>query len=547
VRFRDQVVERLDLGDAQSVCKLITEHLCASPSSDQLDQFQRDAVEALWDRAANDGLIYEQFNELLLVLNQDRISRAFFDFFLAAPDRPAATAASIPAGVGRYRGFAMLCFGGFRRAFQELRDIPSRQALLETLHPYSRDSKKLEESLKNRGEKPVRIDPIVRDDTWFVGELTTRKLKADLEQMASAQGPILRDPEFRKFREDLEAKADQYERVQAKALHNNKVYLSWDFLDVYIATSMRCEWEFKETHDFVQDVFTARPVRDLHLRYFDPTQCKCANTRDKGLVEGLMLKRASCTIYMAQETDTLGKDSELAATLAQGHPVIVYVPQIRDPGDMARRIRGNPLEYFYRRFLTLKAEEVFDVGECHEAIAGFDPSYRTTINQFISEYEDYKDRQPYALWRARDDRLRESLKYFDKLCGILARAEMHAFDARANILKGKHPLAMQVDLQSGVAVGVIVVRSATKCARALRQLLLNEAEFEIREIDGQDKDDPGYTILEEAETKSQFRVVTRNRKLANSFWNLFGARTSDAEEPTPQVRRRQRRGQHDER
>src|ERR1017187_8527142 len=42
----------------------------------------------------------------------------------------------------------------------------------------------------------------------------------------------------------------------------------------------------------------------------------------------LMLKRAQCTLYLAQESDTLGKDSELASTLAQGKPVIAYVPRI---------------------------------------------------------------------------------------------------------------------------------------------------------------------------------------------------------------------------
>ena len=46
----------------------------------------------------------------------------------------------------------------------------------------------------------------------------------------------------------------------------------------------------------------------------------------EGLAEALMLRRAACTIYFAQENDTLGKDSELASTLAQGKPVIAFVP-----------------------------------------------------------------------------------------------------------------------------------------------------------------------------------------------------------------------------
>ena len=40
-----------------------------------------------------------------------------------------------------------------------------------------------------------------------------------------------------------------------------------------------------------------------------------------------MLRRATCTIYLAQENDTLGKDSELASTLAQGKPVIAFIPE----------------------------------------------------------------------------------------------------------------------------------------------------------------------------------------------------------------------------
>jgi hypothetical protein len=49
-----------------------------------------------------------------------------------------------------------------------------------------------------------------------------------------------------------------------------------------------------------------------------PTQAYCSDRIDKGIAEALMLKRAQCTIYLAQESDTLGKDSELASTLAQG-------------------------------------------------------------------------------------------------------------------------------------------------------------------------------------------------------------------------------------
>src|SRR5205085_5728589 len=103
---------------------------------------------------------------------------------------------------------------------------------------------------------------------------------------------------------------------------------TWDHMDVYFATSMRKRWEFEDLYDFVNGLMTRPELSDLNLRYFDPTQSYTANRVNKGLVESLMLKRARCTVYSVQDTDTLGKDSELASTLAQGKLVIAYVVDI---------------------------------------------------------------------------------------------------------------------------------------------------------------------------------------------------------------------------
>src|SRR5690606_16906049 len=71
--------------------------------------------------------------------------------------------------------------------------------------------------------------------------------------------------------------------------------------------------------------------KPLKLRYFNPTQSWIEDRIAKGLVEALMLKRASITIYMAQKSDTFGKDSEASVALGQGKPVIVYVPRLSFP------------------------------------------------------------------------------------------------------------------------------------------------------------------------------------------------------------------------
>ena len=75
---------------------------------------------------------------------------------------------------------------------------------------------------------------------------------------------------------------------------------------------------------------------------------------------------------------------------------------------------------------------------------------------------------------------------------------------------------MQVNLQSGVANGVLVVRSFYDCARLLRQVLTNKMEFAIKY---QQKE--GVSVLEEKISKCPFRVVTDDEKLTNSFWNFY--------------------------
>jgi hypothetical protein len=108
---------------------------------------------------------------------------------------------------------------------------------------------------------------------------------------------------------------------------------------------------------------------------------------------------------------------------------------------------------------------------------------------------------------------------FRKTCMIIAIAESHNFEKRAQLLRGQHPLSMQVDIATGIANGVLVARSASECADLLYSLLTNRLELEI--IEQKEDDCAGYTVLREGISKCPFRVVTNNERLTNSFWNLF--------------------------
>jgi hypothetical protein len=78
------------------------------------------------------------------------------------------------------------------------------------------------------------------------------------------------------------------------------------------------------------------------------------------------------------------------------------------------------------------------------------------------------------------------------------------------------PLALQVDLGSGVANGVLVVRTEQDCAELLSRLLTNDCEFRFERAR-----EPGITSLLESISESPFRVVTHNKTLTNPFWSLY--------------------------
>jgi len=580
MRFEDEEVKKLDCTNVNDVVILIVEYLCGEKYYKQLSEDDKRLIENLMTKTNKEGLNYEQFNELLLLLNQDKVERDFFKFFF---EKDKIFLDDLKEGIVKFRGFAMLCFGNFRFAYKQLID-KSKSELEEKIKPYLEDKSERIKKFKARPTKMLEIEKIERpDETWYTGELTGGMIKKNIDLLKLWTPPKGEEINFLEFGKQLKKMAESFESANRKALQNTDIYLTWDYIDVYIATSMRHKWEFEETFDFVEKVFGQSFLKGLNLRYFDPTQSKCSNPRDKGIIEGLMLKRASCTIYMAQESDTMGKDSELAATLAQSTPVIAYVPTIK-PQEYSKKIKEYPLDFFKKRLLILDAQGVFNEPDCIKKLQKCDKKFKMIIDDFLKKLNKYRKSQPFSLWFERDNKeFKETYADFDKICKILAIAESYNFDSRAELLKGRHPLSMQVDLQTGIANGVLVVRKAKQCAKLLHKLLINSAVFKIKhpkffnlfpetvkalcnlnrifkekfyydsqektlnlvkgltdkEIDKLEKlsENPqcpdsmrkplkrflleGATILEEKVSKSPFRVVTDNEKLTNSFWNFF--------------------------
>lgn len=489
---------------------------------------------------------HSEFNELLLVVNKDRISKPFFDRFFGA----GCTIAALQGCVANFQASAMLRYGNFIFAFRTLSRIETDDGLCRELGPLYIDRT---DAFDKRPLCLIDIDSIPRDDTSLVGYLSTaqivgeldsclllklacdgadpssdlttlRKATEELSKPDARQGllsiiekfkeknPNSRVVDFREFLKSaagtIQVRHDRMREVQAIAIRNQDIYLTWDHMDVYFATSMRKPWEFLDLYDFVHELMKSTELSKLPIRYFDPTQSYTAERVDKGLVESLMLKRAKCTVYSVQDTDTLGKDSELAATLAQGKPVIAYVPLIEPSKRVEELLENDPTALLDRLRFVLYADERF-MSELNADDANFVEGFKE-LNSFTRSII-FRSIPDQTLIEAFIKRFQVELR---RLANIVATSEQRIYERRANTLKKSHPLGIQVNLTTGVTNGVLVVRTIADCAKLLKSILSNTMSFDI-------EDEKSFYCLKEQISGSIFRVVTKNKKVNNCFWNFY--------------------------
>jgi len=326
-----------------------------------------------------------QLNQLLHLCHEPGVSDGFFHYYwLRVPIWHTYEVEKIPGfspGVvsgelirslahlkwGLYRFYvdALLFFGNIRIAFSKLRTLSERQ--LEDLF----QSKRFDtEGLAGRGPA-ISLVNIAKDNRYLIsemackshgapgggqsdlkafllealathlsaggGKVTVRKL---LEQAFSSKKSQDRQAEFLFSADDIldeeventaqiiekyESVVNLFEVARSGALKNTDYFLSMvNDLDVYVATSMRDRSDFRKMADFCENVFRAPVLRELRLRYFDPTISAAEGHEDKGLIECLMVKSAKILVYCAGKKDSFGKDAEAAMALSLGKPVIFY-------------------------------------------------------------------------------------------------------------------------------------------------------------------------------------------------------------------------------
>jgi len=307
---------------------------------------------------------------------------------------------------------------------------------------------------------------------------------------------------------------------------NTFAYLTIPELDIYFATSMRVPSHFYNAARIVHDLFESGQLEKYHLSVFDPTQSFSHERLDKGLVESLMIARSKITVYNAQDEDTFGKDSEAAVSLAQCHPVVVYIarlfPDDKRLADVRRFLRLMPgrqndlelLEDYVEEFNVpfIEKEKLKTPGPVtKDAIVAHLVEHR--VREILSTFQSDELRAElllngYSVGDSPDTLLDPVFlrNEAEKLIGRLER--------RALIFLQGHPLALQVSPKDGVARGVIVSRDLKEVASVIEGLLSNTLQYKIT-------NDEYCWKLEHESTHSPVRVVTSDPTLTASFWETF--------------------------
>src|SRR3990170_968394 len=147
MEFRDVDLKALDPKTRNGLSKLL-QCLCGEPISIGCSRSSATGVpkecqncqecmnwSVLSLRVKSDTLSLEELNDILLLVNQFPLQQAFFDFFFAH-DKKRITFEELKAGVARFQGFAMLCFGNPRFAYRSLYNMKEMKDLLPKLNRF---------------------------------------------------------------------------------------------------------------------------------------------------------------------------------------------------------------------------------------------------------------------------------------------------------------------------------------------------------------------------------------------------------------------------
>ena len=556
----------------------LSEFLGTSVNLDTQDNASQETAEDLISTIFSSNPSPDQlmaiFNSILVYYGAGPVNQSFFERYFDPLSFGSTEALS--SAIEKYQMDAIRLFPTFSEAFETLNYGDDIENILQPLKPlpvskyHARTEWTLiekidEELLPDLGYiSAQRVRQEAAERTWLIDQLRSlagslksedisavsglsnrlsRKIDSLLRKFGSTIIHGISSPLFQPDPDALEREADRLapkteeelsrmEETQQIALRNLSRYLSADYMDVYVATSMRTEADFVSVNNFVNRLFLHERIRPLKLRYFNPTQSWIDDRVAKGLVEALMLKRASVTVYMAQKTDTFGKDSEASVALGQGKPVIVYVPKLMVGNTVeSEKLFGLKRGELVTRYNKLPDEEDADETMDYEALAAgilrasieerSDLEICNCVRQYWADFDLYSEtqrfdpplREMYRAWldTVINDKAVKTVeaKIRAPLIGALVATSIN-FERRAKVFREIHPLALQVILSTGVLNGILVARTVEQCAGVLEGVVSNKLNLESK------KDEDNYRVIEKL-TGSTIRVISRNELLRNSF------------------------------
>ncbi|RKH44746.1 helix-turn-helix domain-containing protein [Corallococcus sicarius] len=537
------------------------------------------AISALLGAAITNPQAFDILREIQVFYGIRPVSRSFFDRYFKADAFQSMNQFS--AAVQRYQSEAIRLFPTFMQAYEEMNRTNNLEGLVSALKirvlddyrdraPWNRvevidegslrdlgyiAAAKLDQERKEREELVKWLMEmsafIQKNGPAAIAEFKPkrrREMESLLRKFGSrlSHGPM--SSLFSPAPEELEAEAsrlapkDETDRAriaktQAVGLRNLSQYLAADHMDVYVATSMRDDSDFVSVNRFVQQLFEHAELKPLKLRFFNPTQSWVEDRIAKGLVEALMLRRSSATIYMAQKGDTFGKDSEASVALGQGKPVIVYVPKLVVPelGLDSSSLAMSSEESLRNMLRSIDPEEVSPTMD-QEALLGAILNRRLAAASsaqigltVAKHWADFgldgeaarfkeSERGRYLEWLREVRRSPETLPPIPE--GLRTEIETTLvanavrFERRASLFREKHPLALQVILSTGVLNGILVARSVESCGVLLRKVFENSLDLEL--VRGEDS----YRLIERT-TQSTIRVISKHSLLANAFASYY--------------------------
>jgi transcriptional regulator with XRE-family HTH domain len=547
-----------------------------------IDQVQAaDRIHGLFETELKDFQAHAQFNSVMILYGERPTTWEFFFHYLRRDAFMSMESFSDKIRV--FQSDAMRLYGNFRRAWTRMSRAVPLSAELKPLETVPLDSyeartqftsineippdrlpqlgyiaaNRIKEQNRERSELAKYLNELANSvdklsTTRALGALTgkrRRRIQSLLRQF-EIDGIELEHGLFSRIDSELlRAEAAriipehddliQIEETQRQGLKNLAAYLTEPYLDIYVATSMREDADFISVNAFAKQLFQQEEVRELKLRYFNPTQSWIGDRVSKGLVEALMLRRAKVTVYMAQKGDTFGKDSEASVALGQGKTVIVYVPRLYDAEshiDSQRlyQMTEKTLDQELSR-LGLEVEEGVDQkGKARTILQAQlrqidDATMKRIVFNHWADFDLYPElvmienqnlqkacssflrgvRTSASPEEATDPESTVKAEMADRLAAVA-----EGFEKRAQTFRDIHPLSLQVIVRSGVVNGILVTRSVRSCATVLRGVLENSLETKV------EVEEENYRLVEQ-ETKSTLRVVSRHHLLTNAFWAQY--------------------------